>query len=351
MADDRRDRAIAQRGDQAHRVAHGVQQPERLKVVVVVRAPAGGAAVPALVRGDDMESRRGQRRHDLSPGIGQLGEAVQQQDGGPARRRRSGLEDVHAQAIDAGDEAGANASGEDVTRQRGQFGHEPSQTGASARCGAGGSSTRIGSPGRTSPPVRTMLMTPALRMRLPRSSRPSVAAISPGCDPIQLSARIAQARHLDHRRVAQAQPGAGRQPQQVDAAGGDVLAHLPGHHREPGGPELLVQLGVDQVHLAQVGLVRVAGDARAVLDRLRPGARRLRRPDRPGAECCRAPAWSACASRCDSPPSPLHASASATSARSASGRCRARRWAPRPSRRPARAAGMCPSPRRRSAWR
>jgi uncharacterized damage-inducible protein DinB len=43
--------------------------------------------------------------------------------------------------------------------------------------------------------------------------------------------------------------------------------------------------------------------------------------------------------------------AQSTSARSASGRPRARRWAPRPSRRPARAAGTCPSPRRRSAWR
>ena len=54
------------------------------------------------------------------------------------------------------------------------------QTGSRDRCGAGGSSTMIGSPGRTSPSARTMAMTPALRMRAPCSSRPSTAAISPG---------------------------------------------------------------------------------------------------------------------------------------------------------------------------
>ena len=37
---------------------------------------------------------------------------------------------------------------------------------------------------------------------------------------------------------------------------------------EPRRPQLVVQLGVDQVHLAQVGLSRVARDPRAVLDRL-----------------------------------------------------------------------------------
>ena len=96
MPDDRRDRAVAERRDQTQCVAHRVQQPKRPEIVVVIRAPAGGAAVPTLVGGDDVEPRRGQRRHDLSPGIGQLGKAVQQQDARPARRRRSGLEDVHA---------------------------------------------------------------------------------------------------------------------------------------------------------------------------------------------------------------------------------------------------------------
>lgn len=46
--------------------------------------------------------------------------------------------------------------------------------------GSGGSTTMIGSPGLTSPPAKTIAMTPALRMRVPYSSRPSTAAISPG---------------------------------------------------------------------------------------------------------------------------------------------------------------------------
>lgn len=38
----------------------------------------------------------------------------------------------------------------------------------------------MGSPVRTGPPVRTMVMTPVLRIRLPSSSRPSTARIRPG---------------------------------------------------------------------------------------------------------------------------------------------------------------------------
>ena len=41
------------------------------------------------------------------------------------------------------------------------------QTGASARCGGAGSSTAIGSPGRTSPPATTIAITPALRTSPP----------------------------------------------------------------------------------------------------------------------------------------------------------------------------------------
>lgn len=54
------------------------------------------------------------------------------------------------------------------------------QTGSSTRCGLAGSSTWIRSPGRTTPPVMTTLITPALRTMLPSASRSSVAAISPG---------------------------------------------------------------------------------------------------------------------------------------------------------------------------
>ncbi len=53
-----------------------------------------------------------------------------------------------------------------------------------------------------------------------------------------------------------------------DAAGRDVLAHLTGRDGEAGGRQLSMQLRVEQVHLAQIGLGRIARHPRAVLDRL-----------------------------------------------------------------------------------
>jgi hypothetical protein len=66
--------------------------------------------------------------------------------------------------------------------------------------------------------------------------------------------------------AAEAEAGAGRQDEEVDAFGGDVFAHLTGGDLEAGGAQLGVELGVDQVDLAQVRLRRVACDPRAVLD-------------------------------------------------------------------------------------
>jgi hypothetical protein len=62
------------------------------------------------------------------------------------------------------------------------------------------------------------------------------------------------------------QSRAGRQGEQIDAAGGDVLAHLSRGHGEARATQLVVQFGVKQVHLAQVGLTRVARHTRAMLD-------------------------------------------------------------------------------------
>jgi predicted ATPase len=53
------------------------------------------------------------------------------------------------------------------------------QTGFSGWCGSGGSSRPIASPALTSPPRRTIAITPALRTRSPLASRASVAAIRP----------------------------------------------------------------------------------------------------------------------------------------------------------------------------
>ena len=52
---------------------------------------------------------------------------------------------------------------------------------------------------------------------------------------------------------------------EVDAGRGDVLAEVSRSDLEPGRPQLVEELGVDQVDLAQVGRVGVLADAGAVL--------------------------------------------------------------------------------------
>ena len=53
-----------------------------------------------------------ERRHEPPPAVGQLREAVQQQDARPRARLRPGFQHVHAQAVDVGDEPGADAARE-----------------------------------------------------------------------------------------------------------------------------------------------------------------------------------------------------------------------------------------------
>ena len=89
----------------------------------------------------------------------------------------------------------------------------------------------------------------------------------PGLEAVDLHARVAQPGDHDLGGVAEQQHGAGRQREQVDAAGRDVLAEVAGEHPGPSSCTSLEQLGVDQVHLAQVGLVGVAAHPGAVLHR------------------------------------------------------------------------------------
>ena len=87
-----------------------------------------------------------------------------------------------------------------------------------------------------------------------------------GLEFVELAAGVAQPGHLD-QRPSETQTRAGREAEQIDAARRDILAHDAGCQTKPGGFELVVQFGVDQVDLAQIGHGRVLGDARAVLDR------------------------------------------------------------------------------------
>ena len=86
-----------------------------------------------------------------------------------------------------------------------------------------------------------------------------------GLKSIDLRARVAQAGQFDDRLGADAQMRASGQAQQLDAAGGDVLAELARRDREASCRQCAQQFGVEQMHLAQVGLQRVARYARAML--------------------------------------------------------------------------------------
>ena len=100
---------VAHREQDAERVAHQVEEAEGHEIAVVVGAPARGPAVAALVGRDRVVAGGGQRRQHLAPAVGQLGKAVQQQDGGAVGRFEPGLQHVDVEAIDAGQEAGADA--------------------------------------------------------------------------------------------------------------------------------------------------------------------------------------------------------------------------------------------------
>src|SRR5258708_38945918 len=64
------------------------------------------------------------------------------------------------------------------------------------------------------------------------------------------------------------QPRAGRQRQEFEARSADVLAEIAGLHVEALGAQFVEQLGMDQMHLAQIRLRRILAYPRAMLDRL-----------------------------------------------------------------------------------
>ncbi len=86
-------------------------------------------------------------------------------------------------------------------------------------------------------------------------------------DTVELRAWVAQAGDLDHGAISDAQPGARRQPQQVDPARGDVLAHLAVGDPEAGRPQLVLQLTVDEMDLTQVRPAAMAPKSGSVLHR------------------------------------------------------------------------------------
>src|SRR3954452_7500300 len=85
---------------------------------------------------------------------------------------------------------------------------------------------------------------------------------------VDLDARIAQAGDFNDSAVAEMQPSPARQLQQVDTRGGDVLAEIAGPYGEARRMHFVEQLGVHQMHLAQIRLRRIPADVRTMLDGL-----------------------------------------------------------------------------------
>jgi hypothetical protein len=83
---------------------------------------------------------------------------------------------------------------------------------------------------------------------------------------IQLRTGIPEPRDLDDDLGTEAEPGTDRQSEQIDPAGGHILAEVTRAHGEPCRAQFIVQFGVDEVHLAEVGLSRVPRHARTMSD-------------------------------------------------------------------------------------
>lgn len=88
-----------------------------------------------------------------------------------------------------------------------------------------------------------------------------------GAKVLQLRARIPQPGELDDHLGTEPKSGASREAEEVDSPCGHVLAEIARSDREPRRTQLVVQLGVDEVHLAQIRLPWVPRHARAVSDR------------------------------------------------------------------------------------
>ena len=86
---------------------------------------------------------------------------------------------------------------------------------------------------------------------------------------------VARPGYLDDRSAPQVQSGVTRQAKKVEAAGCDVLPHLPRRDLEPSTPKRVEQLGVYQMYLTRSRRCRVGCDPGAALD---APAERLRAP-------------------------------------------------------------------------
>jgi hypothetical protein len=86
-----------------------------------------------------------------------------------------------------------------------------------------------------------------------------------GLQAIQLRAGIAESGDFHDRRIADPQLCANGKPEQIEPACGNVFAHRTWCYFKPLILQLIMQFGMDQVHLTQVWLVWIARHPRPVL--------------------------------------------------------------------------------------
>ena len=84
---------------------------------------------------------------------------------------------------------------------------------------------------------------------------------------IQLPTRISKAGHLHHGMCAELKSRTSRERKQVDPPGGDVLTNVTGSKWKSRDTKFLMQLFVDEMHLAKIGRGRVSPYQRSVFDR------------------------------------------------------------------------------------
>ena len=108
MPYDRCHRSVAEPRDQRQSIPHEIEKTKRADIAVVITIPARGLAIAPLVGRDHMVPRRRQRQHDVAPAVGELREAMEEQDTGPVLSLEAGFEHVHRETVDVFHEPGAD---------------------------------------------------------------------------------------------------------------------------------------------------------------------------------------------------------------------------------------------------
>jgi hypothetical protein len=99
VPDDASDLVVTERTGESEHIAHAIEHRIGEQIVVERYGCGRSATVAAQVGGDDVKPHRRERQKLMSPGVGELRKAVQQNEAAPSRSFESGLEQVHSEAV------------------------------------------------------------------------------------------------------------------------------------------------------------------------------------------------------------------------------------------------------------